>query len=319
MTTTRGHLDAAQLTGLTTAALGRRLTGTERLRGGTKKGVYRLILDDGDTAIAYVWNADEDYWPDTGSDARLPFGHATALDLFTAAHEALSEVGTRVPELYFTGSGSHVDGDVAVVEDVRGGTLESLVAADRARGTAVLARLGDAVRAAHAARRSEYGRPAHPLTGPPVPQLVLDRALDHLAESARRVDRIAAVEDRLHAELLARFAAVRPRAEYGLIHGELGPDHVFVSDAGEAVLIDIEGAMYFDVEWEHAFLELRFGDDYPALAVPGLDPDRLRFYRLAMYLSLVEGPLRLLDGDFPHRSGMLAIVEANVARTLGQL
>ena len=45
----------------------------------------------------------------------------------------------------------------------------------------------------------------------------------------------------------------------------------------------------------------------------------MRLYRLATYLSLVAGPLRLLDGDFPDRAGMRAIAEHNVTRTLEQL
>ncbi|MGV9288266.1 hypothetical protein [Streptomyces sp. NPDC003719] len=40
-------------------------------------------------------------------------------------------------------------------------------------------------------------------------------------------------------------------------------------------MIDIEGLMFFDAEWEHVFLQLRFGDQYPALPRPGLDPARL--------------------------------------------
>ncbi len=42
---------------------GRRLAGVTRLRGGTKKGVYRVAFADGGTAIFYVWDAAEDYWP----------------------------------------------------------------------------------------------------------------------------------------------------------------------------------------------------------------------------------------------------------------
>jgi hypothetical protein len=41
-------------------------------------------------------------------------------------------------------------------------------------------------------------------------------------------------------------------------------------------------------------------------------------YALAMHLSLVAGPLRLLDGDFPEREGMLQIVEHNLRRVLAQ-
>lgn len=84
-------------------------------------------------------------------------------------------------------------------------------------------------------------------------------------------------------------------------------------------LIDIEGLRYFDAEWEHVFLELRFGEHYHRLAADGLDHHRLRLYRLAMYLSLVAGPLRLLDGPFPHRAAMLDIAEQNTTRTLAEL
>jgi hypothetical protein len=73
-------------------------------------------------------------------------------------------------------------------------------------------------------------------------------------------------------------AAVRPRSVYGLIHGELGPDHVLVGRLGRPVLIDIEGLMFFDVEREHAFLRIRFGDHYQMLNKGGLDEQRIDGY-----------------------------------------
>ena len=42
----------------------------------------------------------------------------------------------------------------------------------------------------------------------------------------------------------------------------------------------------------------------------------MRFYRLALYLSLVAGPLRLLKGDFPAREAMMQIIDTNLARVL---
>ncbi|GAB2459914.1 hypothetical protein GCM10027187_29570 [Streptosporangium sandarakinum] len=54
-----------------------------------------------------------------------------------------------------------------------------------------------------------------------------------------------------------------------------------------------------------------FGERYAALSQPGLDPQRLDLFMLAMRLSLVAGPLRLLDGDFPDRSFMRSIAEHN--------
>ena len=74
--------------------------------------------------------------------------------------------------------------------------------------------------------------------------------------------------------------------------------------------------MYFDVEWEHAFLRIRFGPHHHRLNTDGLDQERLAFYTLAMRLSLVAGPLRLLDGDFPDRASMQEIAEHNLLGAL---
>lgn len=107
-------------------------------------------------------------------------------------------------------------------------------------------------------------------------------------------------------------ARVESRRRYGLVHGELGPDHVLVGAGGEPVLIDVEGTMFFDVEWEHVFVRLRFGDLYRSLEVPGLDGARLGLYAWAQRLSLVAGPLRLLEGGFADRRVLEGIVEAQM-------
>ncbi|MEV5340787.1 hypothetical protein AB0K93_20280 [Streptomyces sp. NPDC052676] len=52
------------------------------------------------------------------------------------------------------------------------------------------------------------------------------------------------------------------------------------------------------------------------LRAPALDEDRVCRYRLATHLSPVAGPLRLLDGDFPHPEPLRAIAEHNPRQTL---
>jgi hypothetical protein len=94
---------------------------------------------------------------------------------------------------------------------------------------------------------------------------------------------------------------------------------VLVDRDAHPVLIDIEGLMYFDIEWEHVFLRIRFGKRYQRLHRDGLDERRLSLYMLAMRLSLVAGPLRLLDGDFPDREAMMGIAEHNLQQALALL
>jgi hypothetical protein len=329
---------------LRAAGLGSRcpVASVTRLAGGSKKGVYRLGCSGGFSAVLYVWSAAEDFWPadasgdgDAGGGAGADvFGHASGLGLFSAASQRLAEAGVRVPVVYLTDASQALyPADIALVEDVRGGTLEELLAADPSAAAPVMERLGEMLRSMWGHRAARVGRVADvpefgdgATGGPGVTWapgalgaselIVLERALRQLAGAADRVPSVASAAPRLDETLRALAASVRPRASYGLIHGELGPDHVSIDDRGQPVVVDIEGAMYFDVEWEHAFLRLRFGRDYEWLRVSGLDERRMSLYALALDLSLIEGPLRLLDGDYPDREEMLAIAGWAVDRVL---
>lgn len=311
-----------ELAGAVRAAFGgrRRLEGAERLRGGSKKGVYRLTLDDGSTAVAYVWADAENYWGHQLPDDADPFAPASGLGLFLSAHRHLTARGLRVPRLHLAdGERRFHPADIAIVEDVRGGTLESLLGTDPVRALPALDRLGHALAAMASDPGPSFGKTAWldnggDSRGRSCEALVLDRALTDLAEAAGRDPRIADVQAELDTLLHQLASAVRPRRRHGLVHGELGPDHVLVDARGEPVLIDIEGLMRFDTEWEHVFLRLRLSDHHytrltAAAGSPALDPRRLALYSAATHLSLVAGPLRLLDGDFPDRAFMRAIAE----------
>ncbi|MDA3646767.1 aminoglycoside phosphotransferase family protein [Saccharopolyspora indica] len=322
-TATRDHL-----TDVARAALGpgHRLADVARLRGGSKKGVYRLTSDDGATAIAYIWADAENYWPTEQPENRAdPLSPATGIDLFEAAHRRLDALGIRTPGIHLIDrSRRHYPADIAVVEDVPGKDLEALLHEEPRSAGTTMALLAEALDAMHEHRGSRFGKIAlldegGASEGDSCEQVILSRALADLAEAAARDTRIAHPRDQLEVVLRELAAAVRPRSQHGLIHGELGPDHVLVDAHGRPVLIDIEGVMFFDVEWEHAFLRLRFGEHYRWLETRDLDEQRLTFYALAMRLSLVAGPLRLLDGDFPDRDAMRAIAEQNLREALNFL
>ncbi len=292
------------------------------LRGGTKKGVWRVVLADGSRVVAYRWHPDHDRWPagQGPPDPADPFSHASGPGLFAAAHVLLTEAGVRVPALYALeeeGPG----GALAVVEDA-GPTLEHLLGTDPGRAAPVLEHLAATLGVLHGRTHPAFGRVAH-LAGGGAPaaaschEAVLARALADLAEAARLDARVEAARPALEGELHARAALIEPRpGGYSLIHGELGPDHVLATADGQGALIDIEGLMWFDHEWEHAFLRLRFAD-HRRLATRPLDPHRMGLYALAMDLSLVAGPLRYLaDPAAPDREVMAAIAERALGRAL---
>jgi Phosphotransferase enzyme family len=324
----RDFLGPRDVAGVVATAFGAEyvLTEVTRLKGGSKKGVYRLTFADAPSAILYVWDPVENYWPTsratTVSERADPFADASGAELFEASYGKLAALGVRTPRLHLLDRSKTVlAADFAILEDVRGLSLERMLAADPLAARPVLAELAAVLQVMHAHRSPSVGKVAiieasDAASDQRCEQIVLRRALAQLGEAADRVDRLALAQAAL-ADLLQRWTAeVVPRSDHGLIHGELGPDHVLIDDDGHPAIIDIEGLMFFDVEWEHAFLELRFHDDYRQLRADALDEQRLRLYRLALHISLVAGPLRLLDGDFPDAAFMRSIVEWNLEKTL---
>ena len=315
-----------QLADAAAAALGggRRLTELERLTGGTRKGVYRLTMDDATTAIAYLWEASENFWPETewDEDDADPFAPGYGLDRFEAARTRLDSLGLRVPELYLVDRDrAYYPADIAILEDFPGGDLEGFLARDPRAAAPTMARLAEDLEAMRNHRAPAYGSVAL-IDGGAESHAesceadALAFGLRCLADAAARDARIASARDQLDEILHTLAAAVRPRAEYSVVHGELGLDHVMVDREGLPVIIDIEDLMYFDVEWEHVFLRIRLHRDYPLVAVDGLDEARMALYMFIQRLSLTAGPLRMLESDFPDKDFMRDIAEHNLGEAL---
>lgn len=159
----RTAVTSGQLAGVARAALGgqRSITDVVRLRDGSKKGVYRLTLDDDSTVIVYIWDAAENYWPSSqaehADDQTNPFSHASGLELFLAAQARLDTLGVRTPLLHLAdSSGGLFPANIAVVEDVAGESLETLLHRSPPRAQVAMARLAGALDV----MQSHRGRPS---------------------------------------------------------------------------------------------------------------------------------------------------------------
>ena len=324
----RKFADAESLRQVVRAAFGgnRSLIAVERLSGGSKKGAYRLTMDEGSTALLYAWDESEDYWqgvlPEDADDPADPFSHASGLALFEAAARRLASAGVRCPELLFTDRSRVLyPAEIAVVEDVACGSLEALLEKDPVAAERPMSVLAGWLAAMAAVRSPSYGKVAFVdaggrSAGTSCERVMLDRALAQLAEVAGRDQRAAGAQGRLKETLHSLAEPIEPRAASALIHGELGPDHVLLDRRGNPVLIDIEGAMYFDVEVEHVWMRMRFGQHYASLSQGDLDQDRLRFYQLCMHLDLVAGPLRIAGTSHPEREWFRGVAEHHLQRAL---
>jgi aminoglycoside phosphotransferase (APT) family kinase protein len=325
-TVTRGDLASAAR-----AVFGasRRLQTLERVAGGTMKGVYRLTMDDLSSVIAYAWDDAESYWPagaggaaGAGGERVEPFVSGFGLDMYEDAHAKLASLGLRVPEIHLVDRDRvHFPADLAIVEDFPGEDLGELLERDPRAAAPSMELLAEALAALRAHRSPCFGK-VGPVDAGAKPGntssvgAVLDFSLRNVAAVAARDQRIADARGRLEARLQELAAAIRPRADYSVVHGELGLDHVLLDRRGNPVLIDIEDLMYFDAEWEHAYMRIQLHEGYRLVEADGLDEHRLALYTLAHRLWLVAGSLRLLEGDFPDRAFLAEIAESSLNAAL---
>ncbi|MDQ0757676.1 hypothetical protein [Streptomyces canus] len=93
-------------------------------------------MDDATTAIAYLWDDAENYWPAAeGDDDRTdPFSPGLGLGHFQAAHARLDALGVRVPAIRLVDrDGVHCPAELVIVEDLPGRDWRSCSRVTRAR------------------------------------------------------------------------------------------------------------------------------------------------------------------------------------------
>lgn len=129
-------------------------------------------------------------------------------------------------------------------------------------------------------------------------------------------DVIAKNKSKLMAILNDLFEKIVPRDNYTFVHSELGPNHVMVDGNLETFLIDIEGAKFFDVEYEHSFLQFRFGSFYQQLKIDQLDPDRLTFYALHLHIAYLLAASELKEKGYHDQKELEQIISFNLDQVI---
>lgn len=297
------HLDPADLQEYIRDVLGTGYSVAEvsRMHGGAQKVVYKIGCSNGFSCVMYVWDLSMNYFQEETVDqdsGQRSFGS----DLFEHNNKYLTQKGIRTPSLYDVNKArNRYPFDYALAEYVEGQKAEDYFHhSDSKVQHQLFQRLGEMLAAMHADKRETFGNLAEPnFSAGTAQQVQMENAKTQLDYVSRHMERIAANHGKLLDTMNELESRISPRTEYGFIHGELGPDHVLVNNRLEPYLINIEGAMFFDIEHEHSFMSFRFGEFYRYLKHDSLDEDRMRFYRFLHHISLTSGGLKLLRRGFP--------------------
>jgi hypothetical protein len=320
-----GGVDLAEIAWHLREALGSgcEMKNLERMQRGTRKKVF-LVWHTlaASPCVLYVWQDEERYFAER-EDQDDPQSDVNAPQLFAANTRLLEQNGVSVPQLYYQGALESGHG-LAFVEYVDGGNFNEFVAnATPTQREAVLEQVGAMARRMHDVRRGYHGvlldRP--PERQEPCCELMLRQALLELEHAARYSAAVWARRAQIQARLEFLQGRLQPRSDYGLIHGELGPEHILVrQDDDTPCLVDVDGARFFDLELEHAFIKFRFGDDYERFfGRDDLDVDRMLFYKLALHVSYVYGSAQLLSKGYHDQAVAQGIFDENLAQVLGLL
>jgi hypothetical protein len=290
-----------------------RLEGAQRLGGGTRKQAFRLDLGHPHMCTALlVWHNEHDYFNEQ-IDPTGWLSDAVAPQLYAANTRLLLENGVRVPRIFhFDGSCLRVPYAFALVEWVQGQSFREY-AGRSARVQPTLEKMKAYLQRLHAIRRGHWGTVLEdtPHAGD-YPEDALKGSLPDLEGLARVHAGVGRCEQAVRESLLSMRSRLVKRAVYPFIHNELGPDeHVVILEDGEITMLDIDGCHFADLEREHAYLRLRFGEHYPALSRPDLEPLRMDFYQLCLHISSAYGHYQLLEQGFPGPESLRSIFERN--------
>ncbi len=313
-------IDIAYLSQCMKEAFGktRRIVSLSNFHGGAQKTVYKVRCEDGFQLVLYIWDMANNYFQEEiqrATDNHESFGAG----LFESNNRFLLQQGIKTPAIYYMNKErSAYDCDFALVEYVDGGDLSTFFSSERSIQDRVFGQFKEQLNQMHHIRRKTWGKAGVDIDAysEPCHIAVYENAIEQLRYTSGYVDRFSENQGRL-TEVLDRFAsALAPSSEHGFIHAELGPDHVLVNEKLEPYIIDIEGAMFFDIEYEHSFLQFRFDNYTHYLARADLDEDRMRFYKLCHHLSCASGGLKLMQRGFPNQELAKVIFQSNVERSL---
>lgn len=272
-----------------------------KMHGGAQKVVYKVDCTNGFSSVLYVWDLTMNYFQEEIANNDVN-AQSFGSDLFELNNKYLIEHSIRTPALYdLNKERNRYTFDYALVEYVAGQSAEFYFKHSDSRVTdKVFEQLGELITGMHANEREVYGKPDHNENNTRQCHLIqFENAKRQLSYACEHINDIRTNQSKLLEMLYELESRIEPRSCYGFIHGELGPNHVLVTDLLEPYLIDIEGAEFFDIEHEHSFLEFRFGDFYRYLKKDKLDLNRKLFYQYHHHLSLISAGLKLIHRGYP--------------------
>lgn len=273
------------------------LINLERLLGGAQKYSYLATLDNGFKFVVYVWDKSTNYFSDSEVITDNVFLSSSAL-MFQLNNEVMIQHCVKTPRLYYIDS-SFEEPIYAFVEYIDGVDLDYIIEKQPQRLNQALKSLKHSIDILHGIKSDKAGQ-LNKLLGEsfnPI-QYCYYVVLQNIKYLTKVDSSNSNMYFKLKKILKSLMKSIEKRSYFKFIHSELGPNHVIVDKNNDAYLIDIEGARFFDLEYEESFLKIRFNSNYKYLESNNLDKNRMEFYHICHCCGNLSGAYELLNKNY---------------------
>lgn len=279
----------------------------KRLLGGAQKYTFLVTLNNGFKFVVYVWDKSTNYFADSENETDNVFLSSSAL-MFQLNNKIMTQHGVKTPELYYIDD-DFQESTYAFVEYIDGVDLDFITEKQPERLNDALKSLKHSLDILHHIESSEAGQ-LNNLLGEAFNPMEYCYNL-----SLKNINYLTIVDSdntnlyvKLEKMLKDLMINTEKRNCFRFIHSELGPNHVMVDRDNNAYVIDIEGARYFDLEYEESFLKIRFNNNYKYLNSDNLDQDRMNFYHICHCCGNLSGAYELLHKNYYDTEEVLGMI-----------
>ena len=288
----------------------------DRLYGGAQKGTYKVQCINGFTFVLYIWDKSASFF--SKYENKNDIFRSSGANLFLASHKVFKDNNVPMQKLYYIDMTKEIYAfDYAFVQYISGKEIETYMDKSESEVKQLFIKLGDSIRKLHRIKRSFAGTVDAPKKEEfKCEEYILSNIESEMNYLIENCDEIAFKEKEIKQAYKDLYKNIKPRKQYVFIHGELGPNHVFVDENKNIVFIDIECAKYFDKEYENSFLEFRFGDYYKYLQEENLDMERMKFYKLSHHMGCLSGALKLTKEDYYDMEDVNGMIKYNLEQVL---
>src|SRR5690606_22537155 len=223
-----------------------------QMHGGAQKVVYKIDFDNGYTCVLYAWDLALNYFKKEIENEDL-HSRSYGGDLFEQNNKLLTEIGIPTPALYdLNRERSRYPFDYALVEYVEGKKLDAYInQTDKEANYELFQQVGNMVGKMHANERDIFGKVNEIRNDiKQCHELQMQKSKADLRYISQYIDNFKINHNKLLEKLQELESRITYRNRYGFTHGELGPDHFIVNNKLVPYVIDIEGAEFFDIEYE---------------------------------------------------------------------